>query len=149
MGTTQGFWTCHTVPSINFSKWPLQSWGFYFNWGFTITMVSLQGLQPWSPVPSLSWTPWLLHPFITCTTWLLMHCQVQLLPGGLTLASSLTQLLCSDSEEILFWRFHLSDICLFLITANSPTPDDQYQLSHQSKGFTLVVLNSEYQTTPL
>lgn len=26
-------WSCHTVPSPKVSPWPLQCWGFYFNWG--------------------------------------------------------------------------------------------------------------------
>lgn len=50
----------------------------------------------------------------------------------------------TQTETLILYlteEFCLNDDGLFLITADSSVSADQYQLSLQSKGFTLVVLN--------
>jgi|UPI00001EC6AC hypothetical protein len=50
--------------------------------------------------------------------------------------------LSTDPEETLSRRVCINNTGLFLITADSSAPGDHYQLSQQSKDFTLVVLAS-------
>jgi hypothetical protein len=58
-------WGLFMVPSLNFSPWPLQSWGSNCYWGSIFSNGPLWPLT----LPSLKCCSWLLHAFKTSTAW--------------------------------------------------------------------------------
>lgn len=118
-----------TVPPLLLSMTP-QSWSVYFSWSYTFTSGLFQPLTG----PSLSCSLWCLHVLKTSATWEMpTHSQVSLPVPGQTMLLSGLQLLCSDLQEALPIRFHLSDARLFLITAISATSNGQHPIICPSK----------------
>lgn len=96
----------------------------------------------WPPtVSNLSFSPGPLHAFKTGTTQeSLAHYQISL-PAQVTAVAPLDHSFC-----VMALREHFPEdftsVMLVLVTAHSSAPDDQHQLSQQSKYSTLVVLPS-------
>lgn len=96
--------------------------------------TSLQGLQPFYPVPGLSYSPWPHLAFKLVT------------PLAVNLRCSLGHL-WSTASVCWFWKkysqkAHFCDPSLFFISAHFSVPNNQHRLSHQNRGFSLMVLTS-------
>lgn len=134
LGSLQGFWPYHIVPSFNFFPWPLRSWPFYCNWGCTFMHELFQLFSRDSS--SASWCQDLvaLHNFFkpskTITIWVILT-----LPS---LSSSMRysfRPLCTTAYLCGPWGntpgfMIFSDAGLFLTTSNFSVPaNNQHQSS--------------------
>ena len=108
------------VPSLNFLYGSFNPEGSNTTEASYLLMAS-SGLTE----PNLTFFPGPHHAFKTSTTWrTLLYYQVPLLAqSGTTLATSITQPLCTDFEEPLPRRFYLNDAGFFLNTTDYSTPD--------------------------